>query len=410
MSQSGLPSPVAGVGVIEASAGVKPSVESCRILVIEDTELNRRIIGGFLKSGGFTKVEFANDGREGLEKVTSFQPDLIVLDIVMPEIDGFEVCRRLREQPQYRDLPILVQTALDAPEQRGKVFEVGATDLVSKPINKAELVSRVRIHLENRMLIANLQGYRDRVESELTAARNLQVGMMPSESLIIDTAQRYRTEITSHFEPSSELGGDFWQLKQLSKRKFGVMNVDFSGHGIMASLNTFRLHTIMSQLPPPAHDPASYLQTVNERLKGLLPMGQFCTMIYGIIDVDRGQLTYAAAAAPSPLLALPGSDEVQLLEAAGVPLGITKSAKYTNRQVPFPPGATLLLYSDALTESQDFDGKELYDEGLVELFKAHRPARPSAWVLHEILDKFMEKRSRPLPDDLTIICFSRPYL
>ncbi|MBF0333963.1 MAG: response regulator, partial [Alphaproteobacteria bacterium] len=125
-------------------------MRALRVLVIEDSETNRRLLDALLRAAGIQTIAFAVDGIDGLEKVESFQPDLVVLDIMMPRMDGFEVCRRLRALPEHRSLPILVQTGLETAQERTEAFRAGATDLVIKPLNGAEFLARVRVHLQNR--------------------------------------------------------------------------------------------------------------------------------------------------------------------------------------------------------------------------------------------------------------------
>ena len=118
------------------------------LVVADDEPVNRLLIGKYLSSAGFTKVHMAENGSEALDLLEKTNADLLILDIVMPVMDGFEVLQRTRASEKWSDLPILVETALDAPEERSKVFESGATDLVTKPLNGKELISRVKIHLE----------------------------------------------------------------------------------------------------------------------------------------------------------------------------------------------------------------------------------------------------------------------
>ncbi|MBT6432676.1 MAG: response regulator [Deltaproteobacteria bacterium] len=164
----------------EADSGnlLSPAVHNCKILVVEDSASSRDNIEKILRDAGYQNLEFACDGVEAIEKVSRNEPDLMILDIVMPRLDGFKVCNWIRSQPNLQSLPILVQTALNEPEQRVSVFTVGATDMVSKPVNAAELLARVKIHLENMLLLSNLQSFHERVESELTMARDMQSAIL----------------------------------------------------------------------------------------------------------------------------------------------------------------------------------------------------------------------------------------
>lgn len=382
-------------------SGLDDVLRNCRVLVVEDTEASRRLIGAFLAAAGIRNVAFAVDGVDGLEKAESFDPDLVILDIMMPRMDGFEVCRRLRANPQFRRLPILVQTALGAPEERTSVFRAGATDLVTKPIHGPELIARVRVHLENRMLVNNLEAYRERVQSELDLAREMQAQLMPNATTIADLSQQHGLLLQAHFETSSELGGDYWGVRGLDEHHVAIFIVDFAGHGVTAALNTFRLHTLIRQIPPEGHEPADYLGLINDRMVDLLAADQYCTVLYGILDTTTDLFTYAAAAAPAPVKG--SADGAVCLDSSGLPLGIARGIPYDQRVVPFPRGSFLLLYSDALTETENTAGKVLEDADVIALSVA---ASGTADPLAHILSEF--RQDRPVVgDDLTIVWLSR---
>lgn len=377
------------------------SWRGCRILVVDDAHLSRRLIAGYLAAAGVQNIEFAADGLEALEKVESFRPDIVILDIMMPHMDGFEVCRRLRADPVHKRLPILVQTGLESMDQRIEVFKSGATDLVSKPINGPELVARTRVHLENRLLIDNLEAYQLRIHEELTLAREMQADILPSFDHVREIERLYGVEIASHVEPSSELGGDFWGVLDMGQGRLGIFIVDFAGHGVTAALNTFRMHTLMRQAGPD-HSPADFLKSISDRLVELLAPYQYATMLFATLDTNANTLTYAGAGAPSPVMGHPAG--IDLLDGRGLPIGVTKAARYEDKVVPFPPGSFLMLYSDALTETADGKGDFLEEEQVVAL--AER-CRHEANPLPTLLRLFRADRAR-LTDDLTAVWLARP--
>lgn len=384
---------------------IRVPITDCRILVVEDNAANRMVLEAFLNAAGFENLEFAEDGLIGLEKVGTFNPDLVILDIRMPNLDGYGFLERLRADDRYGDLPVLVQTAFTDPEQRNKAFLAGGTDLTTKPINAVEFISRVNIHLENRVMLRNLRDYRFRLENELNAAQKMQEALLPQPERLQDLKETLGLEIESYFEPSSELGGDFWDIQSIDENRIGIAMADFSGHGVNSALNTFRLHTLMDIAEIPAGDPAKYLQTLNEKLIKLIPRGQFATMFYGIVDVKSNSLTYSAAASPSPIVGT--SDGFELYETSGMPLGISTRACYENRVVDFPSGSFLFLYSDALTETVGIDTPMLDEDGLFELVNQALKGAMEKHPFGHILDEFGDRVARPLPDDLTAVWLAR---
>lgn len=342
-----------------------PAIQQARILVVDDNPVNRQLLLALLDRGGFSQTATAVDGEDGLRQVNAFNPDLILLDLMMPNVDGFEMCRRLRADPRHRDLPVLVQSSLNRAEDRGRAFSAGATDYVSKPINAVELVSRVRIHVQKRMLVQSLQLYRQRAAFELELARKMQARLMPQPALLGQVEASMGVTIEARFTPSSELGGDCWDMRPLEPGRLAVWLVDFSGHGVGAALNTFRLHAVIRQLDFSAFDPGGFLGEINRRLCGLLPHGQYATLLVGVLDLNAGTFTYASAASTRPLVWSP-SDPVISGDNRGLPAGLLASAVYENRVLAFPAAGSLFLYSDAAIELPVGDDV-LDDTGLAEL-------------------------------------------
>lgn len=378
------------------------SITDGRVLVVEDNLRSRKLIGTFLDAVGITRVEYAGDGIEGLSKVSSFGPDLILLDLMMPKMDGIEFLQHLRADPIHRALPVLVQSALDSSDQRSRAYEAGATDMLSKPINGAELLARVRVHLENRMMARRLEDY----ETRFDKARQMQEALLPPPSVLQDLERTFNLKIDAYFETSAKLGGDFWGVKAHDNGKVSVFTVDFAGHGVSAAVNTFRLHTLMDDISPPDEDPAAYLAVLNAHLHRLLPPEQFATMFYGVIDPARNRMEYATAATPAPLLCRSMSNAPYPLDTKGLPLGMVPSATYINYHTDFPPGASLFLYSDALNETTGTDGRALEEEGVLTLL--NESLTHEGPPLAHLIDAFFKRVSRPLPDDLTAILIQRP--
>ncbi len=328
----------------------------CPILVVDDAAFNRTVIGTFLAETGFRKVSFATNGMEALAMIEAGIPDLLILDIMMPGIDGYEVCRRLRAMPETADLPILVQTALLSGEDRNRAFAAGTTDLVTKPLERTELLARVRIHLEDRVLIRRLQSYRARVEAELSIARSMQEHLLPTPAQCTAVAAAAGCTLRAHSVISPHLGGDLWGLLPLSGRRFGVYLLNVAGRGVSATLNAFRLHTLLQELGPiHGEDAAALLSALNDRAAGLLAPGETATMTYGVVDAEIGRFTHASARGAPPMI-LRGDGGSDFGAATGLAIGIAPGTRYRAEVMELPPGAVLALYSVAVLEALDAGG------------------------------------------------------
>jgi sigma-B regulation protein RsbU (phosphoserine phosphatase) len=324
-------------------------VLDARILLIDDSRASRLITESCLRSAGFHHFGYAHEGAEALKTAVSFQPELVITDLVMPGMDGFELCRSLRADPVFAAVPIIALTGLSKAEGRAEAFACGATDLVSKPLNAPELVSRAKMHLEHRLMTGRLTEYRRRMAREIDIARSMQHSLMPDAELI----QRFRSacpvDIASLYEPSEELGGDLWGLESLGDGKLRLYSADFAGHGVVSAFNTFRLHSYLHSGVLTELRPAAWLGEVNRFLEQVLPVGQFATMFCAEFDLNDNRLTCASAAAP-PVLVSTGGDYRQL-NLSGLPLGIVEDGGWEECELPFPAGSTLFVYSDALIET-----------------------------------------------------------
>ncbi|MHA6287660.1 ATP-binding SpoIIE family protein phosphatase [Maricaulis sp. CAU 1757] len=369
------------------------------ILVVEDVAASRQLIGAILGAAGFTNIRYACDGEEALEKAFSRLPDLIILDIRMPGIDGYEVCRQVRARGL--DMPILVQTGMQQPEERVEAFRAGASDIVAKPLYAGELVSRVQLHLEQRRLVAQLTHWRARMEDELRMAEGMQLSLLPDPVQVAALARGCGVRLDTHYAASNRLGGDLWQAFDLGDRRFAILLVDLSGHGVTAALNAFRLHTVSRTLTEARDEPGLWLEQLNREMAAVLPVAHFATGFYGVFDGNTGQLRFASAGAPPPLV-MRGNGAWETLDTRGLLLGCRSEARYETRQLELARNDRLFLYSDALLE--DFSAPD----------RNRTPAELAGWLAasadsalpglcRHIAARAAEGRTAGLQDDLTLI-------
>ncbi len=331
-----------------AVSNMSASLYDNRILIVDDMTINRELISSYLKSEGYRNIHTAVDGQDALEKIDEHEPDLLILDLVMPNVSGIEVIKTLRSHHKTRNLPILVQTMITDPEERKEAWGCGATDVIIKPIHKLELLSRVKVQLQNSYLIHMLEDYQKIASEEFTRALDFQMALLPSCAQLAELYQKYRLKIESMFLPSRFLSGDMWGVYEIASEKIMIWICDFSGKGIAASLSTFRLHTLFLEYRHKVTSPAELMVILNKSLKGLIPVGHFCTCLIGMLDLKNRTFTYAAAGSTHPIVYFPAEQKFYLGNGAGMPLGILQDATYEARTLDIPIGASLSLYSDLL--------------------------------------------------------------
>lgn len=378
-----------------------------RVLIADDSAFSRRTLTRFLTWAGIHQVDYANTGEEVEPKVEEFNPDLIVLDTTPPRMDGIEICRLLRKKPHYRDLPILMQSAVNSDQHRTICFQAGATDIITKPVNPGECIARVRYHLERRSLVQELRDFRERVERDLRMARAMQLALVPDVEQVAASAARRNLYLDAEFITSDEVGGDFWSMFELDDHRTGIFVSDLSGHGITAAINAFRLHTLIARMPQESKlNPGLLLGQLNVDLVEILALGQYATAIYGVLDTENDTFTFSSACAPNPILGIDG--QVEAVDASGVYLGAFSGETYDNTSISVPPGSFLFFYSDAITESMDESGEMLGEDGLMGMVRDVIADRHTAESpLRVLLDRFRRIYGDSPHDDLTAVWIAR---
>lgn len=234
-----------------------------RILIVDDAAASRDMLAAIYRAAGFQDLALAADGPSALDAAAAQVPDLVVLDLVMPGMDGFEVCRRLRQRPDFEDVPILVQSALTDPADRTAAFMAGATDVVSKPTDPREILARTRVHLDHRFILRELQEYRAGMEREFAMARPVYRGLMPDTGAV---AAFLDPGAAGHAAAAlgDGFGGDVWGLSDLGDGSRVLHLVDVGSSGAVAAVNAFNMRAALDRLLEPGLDPAELVSLVAE--------------------------------------------------------------------------------------------------------------------------------------------------
>ncbi|WP_374763629.1 PP2C family protein-serine/threonine phosphatase [Yunchengibacter salinarum] len=381
------------------------AIGAARIMVVDDMPLMRRLIGETLEQAGFTHIDYAEDGDVALDRIGATRPDLVVLDIAMPRMDGLAVCRALRDDPAFADLPVVVQSAFGDADERSAVFAAGGTDFISKPINRAELVARVRMHVENRALIADLRDYRARMETELALARHMQHSLLPRSEQVRDMEQRLGARLESLYQASEALGGDLWGGWPLPDGRVALYVLDIAGHGVGAAMNTFRVHTAIANCAHLADRPDAFMTALDRALSRSFGEEQFATMLFLVLDGESGALDYVAAGTPPPIIL--AGDGARFLDGSGLPLGIAPETERPVRHDRLSPGESLFLYSDALMESPDRSGHMGDGAEIARRVAALMDAAEKEPVLPRLMTDIFGDDHLALDDDLTLLLLCR---
>src|SRR5271163_791066 len=236
--------------------------EKKTVLLVDDAPANIQIVNSILKD--IYKIRIATSGAKALElaKVTP-PPDLILLDVMMPEMDGYEVCTHLKLDPVTRDIPVIFLTGQTEVEDETRGFEVGAVDYIHKPFSPAVVKARVHTHLVLRGIREKLAQQLAAMKSELETARRIQMSILPQQMPKIAGL-----DIAARYIPMTEVAGDFYDFIVVDEKRLGAFVGDVSGHGMPAALISSMLKIALAAQAPVASDPAKVMAGLNLALCG----------------------------------------------------------------------------------------------------------------------------------------------
>ena len=378
------------------------------VLIVDDNDDNRFTLSMRLEACGYENIVTAENGHEALEKMRSAPVDLVLLDIMMPEMNGYEVLEHLKADAELRDLPVIVITALDEMDSVIKCIEFGAEDYLAKPFNPTLLRARVGASLEKKRLRDEVRAGRDRLQQELDAARTLQLGMLPGT--FPAWSAEHPVEVHALMEPAREVGGDLYDCFWASAHLFCFLVGDVSGKGAPAAMFMARARSLVRMAVEYSRNdraenisPAPIAEAVNRELCRNNPERMFVTLFLGLLDTRTGALTYINAGHPAPSLLRAAGDSERLDGKPEPPLGVRPNTAYQCREATLHPGETIVVHSDGVTEAMNI-GEELYTaERLNADLAALRNETPEAIVrtVKDRVDAFTG--TAPRADDVTLL-------
>jgi sigma-B regulation protein RsbU (phosphoserine phosphatase) len=379
-------------------------------------------------------VDCALDGPTALELMSRQPYDMVLLDIMMPKMDGLEVLRHIRQTHSATDLPVVMATAKDESRDIVEAFGVGANDYITKPLDLPVLLARLRTQISLKSAVEEIRrlehGLADRnrelhqanarMQKHLDAAAVVQRALLPEKP---PSALGYR--FAWNFQPCAGLAGDSLNLFALEDGKIGLYVLDVSGHGVAASLLSVTVSRFLSANPDPSSmlwraADLSRLESENtltlesparvaERLSWRFPFdyatGQYFTMMYGILDAREHRLTYTSAGHPN-LVRVPRGQRPLLLPACGFPIGIMPG-QYDEYTIDLEPGDRLYIHSDGFSEALNPAGELFGVSRLMDLLESTR-ARPLEDCLAHLSEHVNSwSANDDTRDDQTILAIER---
>ena len=327
---------------------VSTDEEPKHVLVVDDDPVNLQVLINFLSMEGY-QVDHVMSGDRLLDKIDEGQlPDLILLDVMLPRMSGYDVCRKIREKYSMHELPVMMLTAKSRIEDTITGLQSGANDYLSKPVNREELIARVR------SLISMKKSVEEHNELSMIK-RDLFIAHQIHHSVVIqELPELAHIKIAYRYIPMQEMGGDFYDIIKIDDNHTGFIMADVSGHGISAAIICAMFKMVTGFYLDYADQPGKLMTNINKTMYDYL-QSNYITACYAYIDTSENTMTVSNAGHWSPVLIQ--DNEIITEWAKSLPIGWVEDTSYDETTVDIYSGDRVVLYTDAIIETRNRDGK-----------------------------------------------------
>jgi serine phosphatase RsbU (regulator of sigma subunit) len=388
---------------IPAAAAVTTSA-SAHVLVVDDLEINRDLLARRVKRLGHT-FAFAASGKEALDCLRTDSFDLVLLDITMPEMDGYEALAQIKADPRLAHIPVVMVTAIDGVDSIVRCLELGAEDYITKPFNPVILRARIESSLNKKRLADLNVKLLNSLSREMQIAQRIQLGFLP-ESM----PQIAGWPIAASCAPAKHVGGDFFDALVLPGGRLALAVADVCDKGVGAALymalfrSLLRISLQQAEQSQPAEQilekaasfTNDYIATVHAR------DNMFATVFIAILCPQTGRLDYINAGHDSPLLLRHNSSTIESLPPRGLALGMMAGERYQAQHIQINTGDSLFMFSDGLPEALNSQNIAFGEDRVMSAFLA--TARSPEALLAKLSTELKQHvGDRPPHDDVTML-------
>ena len=325
------------------------------ILLVDDNQVNLFVIEKILKNAGYDNCVSLASAYElfdylqlDVKNPTGNSVDLILLDIMMPEIDGIEACKRIKQSERFKDIQIIFVTALEDKNKLAEALDIGGVDYITKPINKIELLARIRVALRLKAELDWHTQQEKKIQYELDLATHVQ------RSLLSPPLNENNIQIAVSYLPSSNLAGDMYYWHKINDHRYAVILLDMMGHGISAALVCMFISSVLREAVKQLIEPELVIKELN-RYMTLLRNGNednlyYFTAIYLVIDTEQKTVEYVNAGHPSGYALL---DEKTLvpLNQGSCAVGFFDEIEVKKQRIQYEQDIQIILFTDGVLEA-----------------------------------------------------------
>ena len=368
------------------------------ILLVDDNPTNLQVLFQTLEGVG-CKLLIAKNGNGALAIAGKARPDLIRLDIMMPDIDGYEVCRQLKADPATADIPVIFLSALGETEDKVKGLHLGAVDYITKPFQPDEVIARVNTHLTIHRLKREVESQKDQLKHELEVVSEVQRKLLPKKLPEINGFK-----LAAHYETSRYAGGDYYDILEIPENRWGFLIADAEGHSAPAAVLMAMTCALFRAYSGSPADPAAVLHYLNQHLCKVAEPS-FMTALYAVYDAGQQTIRIARAGQPLPMIYRASEKKAFELDCPGVyPLGIEPyQIELPVTEVKLLPGDRFLVYTDGLSERFNAAGETYGEERLLKPLATDNATVPQDVVAAIMGDVEQFAGNHPADDDQALL-------
>ena len=328
-------------------------------LIVDDEMTNRLILKSLLRKQGYETIEAVN-GQEAIDMFMSEQPGIIFMDVMMPEVDGYEATKRIKAEAGNHFIPIIFLTAMTDEESLSRCIEVGGDDFMVKPYDKFILQTKIRAMQRIASLNKEVQGMYSMIHREQEIAEAVFINAIQGTNIV-------NSNINSQIRPAGTFSGDMVLSAYSPARDLFFLIGDFTGHGLSAALGAMPVSEVFHAMTSKGFSPENVLSGINKKLKSLLPVGMFFGAQLVVVNHDLEHAFIFNAGMPDLLIVDGKTNQIKKrCKSRGLPLGITSeiNPKEIVEFVAINTKDKILMFSDGLTEARNADDEEFGDNRL----------------------------------------------
>jgi two-component system, HptB-dependent secretion and biofilm response regulator len=377
------------------------SAVSLKILIADDSGSDRLILKSIVEKQGHIPL-LAVNGLEAVETFRREKPDIILLDALMPEMDGFEAARQIKQLSGDHFIPIIFLTSLNEADSLAKCLEVGGDDFLSKPYNSIILKAKINAFWRMLKMHVTLQQQRDEIaEHNKRLVHEQEVAKLTFDK-IAHEGSLSAGNIRYRLSPMAIFNGDVLLAAMRPNGNLCVLLGDFTGHGLAAAIGAMPLSQTFYSMVAKGFTIQDILTELNSKLKEILPVGVFCCAVLLDMDFRSKRLELWSGGMPESYLYHQASKQLQLIRSEHLALGILPPEKFSakTRYFDMQNGDRLFLWSDGILEAESSQGERFGSERLHAIFQQDIAADQFFTVANDAINQFIKGNKRS--DDLSI--------